>query len=292
MSNKKVLVLGATGFIGGALFRRLQALSYEVYGVSKTVSKPDVYQIDLRNLRLVSNLFKENKFDLIFNCSGRIDQSTGYHKYLELCSDLLVPTLNVVEEISQHAPDTRFVHVGTNAEYGTAPVPHGASSRCEPNSAYGSLKLAATEAILAKARSEGINAVVARPFLVFGPGAPKSNFIELIIKSIQSGQEFPTTYGEQTRDFIAVYHVVNQLIELGLQRDVRGQVFNICSGCEIRIKDMLEAVQNEFPKFKPQFGVIPYRSTDIMRSVGSRAENVVTPKPMEDLLKHVSNSLK
>jgi nucleoside-diphosphate-sugar epimerase len=291
MSNKKVLVLGATGFIGGALFRRLQSLSYKVYGVSKTVSKPDFYQIDLRDLRVVSDFFKENKFDLIFNCSGRIDQSTGYQKYLELCSDLLVPTLNVIEEISQNAPDTRVVHVGTNAEYGTAPVPHGPSTKCEPNSAYGSLKLAATEAILAKVRSEALNAVVARPFLVFGPGAPKTNFVENIIRSIQNGADFPTTHGEQTRDFIEVSKVVDQLINLGLKLDVRGEVVNICSGQETRVRDMLIAVQKEFPRFNPCFGKLSYRRTEIMRSVGLREETAKPISPLEDVLIYISRSL-
>jgi nucleoside-diphosphate-sugar epimerase len=291
MSNKKLLVLGATGFIGGALFRRLQSLSYDVYGISKTVSKSDVYKIDLRDLRVVSHFFKENKFDLIFNCSGRIDQSTGYHKYLELCSDLLIPTLNVVEEISQHAPDTRFVHVGTNAEYGTAPVPHGVSSKCEPNSAYGSLKLAATEAILAKARSEALNAVVARPFLVFGPGAPKTNFVENIIRSIQNGADFPTTHGEQTRDFIEVSKVVDQLINLGLKLDVCGEVVNICSGQETRVRDILVAVQKKFPHFNPCFGMLAYRRTEIMRSVGMRNETSKAISPLEDILMYISKSL-
>lgn len=291
MSSNKILVLGATGFIGGALFRRLQSLSYEVYGVSKTVSRPDVYQIDLRDLRVVSGFFRENKFDLIFNCSGRIDQNTGYQKYLELCSDLLVPTLNVIEEISQNAPHTRFVHVGTNAEYGTAPVPHGPSTKCEPNSAYGSLKLAATEAILAKVRSEALNAVVARPFLVFGPGAPRTNFVENIIRSIQNGADFPTTNGEQTRDFIAVSKVVDQLINLGLKLDVRGEVVNICSGQETRIRDMLIAVQKEFPRFNPCFGKLSYRRTEIMRSVGLQEETAKEISPLEDILMYISMSL-
>jgi nucleoside-diphosphate-sugar epimerase len=291
MPNKKILVIGATGFIGGALFRRLQLMGYEVSGISKTLLRSNIFQIDLRDLNAVSGFFKHNRFDIVFNCSGRIDQSVGHHKYLELCSDLLVPTLNIIEEIHQNAPDTRFVHVGTNAEYGNAPVPHGASTKCEPNSAYGSLKLAATEAILAKVRSEGLNAVVARPFLVFGSGAPKTNFVEIIIRSIQSGVDFPTTHGEQTRDFIEVSHVLDQLINLGLEVDVRGEVVNICSGCEIRIKDMLLAVQKEFPCFNPRFGMLSYRNTEIMRSVGLRIEPATSILPLQDILMYISGSL-
>lgn len=291
MSNKSVLVLGATGFIGGALFRRLQSLGYRVSGVSKTVSNANIFQIDLRDATAVSGFFNKNKFDIIYNCSGRIDQSTGYQKYLELCSDLLVPTLTAIEEVYHHAPETRFVHVGTNAEYGIAPVPHGALTKCEPNSAYGSLKLAATEAVLAKARSEGLNAVVARPFLVFGPGAPKSNFVEMIIRSIQIGAEFPTTHGEQTRDFIEVSHVVNQIINLGLDLNVRGQVVNICSGHEMRIRDILLAVQKEFPRFNPSFGKLPYRPTEIMRSVGSKDVGTIQTESLLEVLGYISKSL-
>jgi nucleoside-diphosphate-sugar epimerase len=291
MPNKKILVLGATGFIGGALFNRLKLMGHEVSGISKTILQPNISQIDLRDLNAVARLFKDKQFDVVFNCSGRIDQSIGYHKYLELCSDLLVPTLNVIEEISQNAPDTRFVHVGTNAEYGTAPVPHAPSTKCEPNSAYGSLKLAATEAILAKVRSEALNAVIARPFLVFGPGAPKSNFVEIVIRSIQNGADFPTTHGEQTRDFIEVSKVVDQLINLGLKLDVRGEVVNICSGHETRIRDILLAVQKKIPCFNPCFGKLSYRRTEIMRSVGLREETVKEISPLEDILTYISMSL-
>lgn len=73
-SDKKILILGATGLIGGALMDRLQSLNADVSGTtSKKKKEADNYlELDVLNLESV-NKFPWERYNIIVDCIGNID---------------------------------------------------------------------------------------------------------------------------------------------------------------------------------------------------------------------------
>jgi nucleoside-diphosphate-sugar epimerase len=273
------LVTGAAGFIGSRVVALLlRRGAPDVVGVGRSfadVTDPAPptglrqFQLDLHDGSAVREFAAAfGPFDTVFHCAGRIDQAVRDGVYAEQFGLHVQCTLNLVEALQATGSVHKFVHVGSNAEYGNAPVPHGPTCWESPNSAYGVSKLSASKLVLAKAASESFPAVVARPFLVYGPGQSSRSFLSVALAAAKAGQRFPTTGGEQTRDFVHVDKVAEDLLLAAEENGAIGRVINICSGVELRLREVLDEVRACYPAFRPDFGAIPYRATELMRSVG------------------------
>jgi nucleoside-diphosphate-sugar epimerase len=214
------------------------------------------------------NAFAHSRtFDFIINLAGKIDHSSGPDIFSRQFEINFQTTLNLVEAFQNRVG--RFIQVGSGMEYGVAPVPHTPDGPVAPASAYGASKLAASQLVLAKARSEKFPGLVARPFSVYGDGQPEKSFLGTALAAARKGQGFPTTLGEQTRDFVPVEKVAAELIGLcALSDESLGQIFNLCTGVELSLRRVLEIIKELFPAFTPGFGAIPYRDTELMRSAG------------------------
>ena len=267
LHQAKVLVTGGQGFIGRHLVERLRADQAEVWVAARTVVPRDrALAVDLTDRPAVRALFGAHAFDVVFHCAGTIDQGVKpglYQRQMQLHFDA---TLHLVEEGSGRMK--RLIHLGSNAEYGSAPCPQDPAGPAQPNSAYGVSKLAATCLVVAKAGSEGLPATVVRPFLVYGAGQAAGGFLAQAIRAARAGGEFPTSPGGQTRDFVPVDAVVEDLIRVSMDRRLEGRVVNSCTGVERSVRSVLELLRELAPTFAPRYGALPYRETELMRSVG------------------------
>jgi len=143
----------------------------------------------------------------------------------------------------------RFVFASSAAVYGdVVPVPVSEEVAGRPDSPYG-LEKAATERYLDWLhRSRGFPSVSARFFNVYGPrqdpSSPYSGVLSLLAASAHAREGFVVDGdGEQTRDFIYVEDVVSGLRVLGEHADATGGVFNVGTGAETSINDVVRTVQ-------------------------------------------------
>ena len=74
--------------------------------------------------------------------------------------------------------------------------------------------------------------------------------------------------GRQTRDLINVHDVVRANLTASEHPDAAGKIFNVCTGVETRLLDLLEVLHDLFPN-APQPEFAPPRAGDIYRSAGS-----------------------
>ena len=99
---------------------------------------------------------------------------------------------------------------------------------------------------------------------MFCPGQNTQRFLPQIIKGCLNDQSFPTSNGEQLRDFCYVEDVVDAIF-LSLETiKSRGEVLNIASGQPVTIRRMIEIVQGLIGKGVPRFGEFPYRPGENM----------------------------
>jgi nucleoside-diphosphate-sugar epimerase len=273
-NESRILITGTQGFIGRHLTRaiaqlepkKLVLVSQSKQRYPEDAPNAEYFQLDLQNKVEVQQFSQNQEFDIIYNLAGKIDQSIGEGKYEEQFSINYLATLYLVEAFQDKVK--LFVHIGTNAEYGNAPVPHDPHLTCEqPNSAYGVSKLAATKMLLAKAQSQNLNVKIFRPFLVFGIGQNPKSFLGQVAHAIHTKTPLETSANQQTRDFISVSRVVAQF----LNREVlmsNATLENCCSGVGLRIRDVLDFVKSQQKGFNYTYHEALVRKTELLESYG------------------------
>ena len=265
--GSRILITGGNGFIARHLIKRLESLRCDVTSLSRTGNQSGKLQLDLTDCKQVKSLIAHERFDYVVHTAGVIDQGVRQGIYREQFSAHVEATINLVENLNLESL-RRFIHIGSNAEYGSVACPQSMDGPTRPNSAYGASKLAASSLVMAKVSSEGLKATVVRPFLVYGPGQSDKSFLASALRAAKGGGDFPTTLGLQTRDFTPVDLVVDDILRAASSPDSVGKIVNSCTGHPIMIRNALEMLASLRPAFRPVFGAVPYRASELMDSYG------------------------
>lgn len=271
LNKMHVLVVGGTGFIGRHLTKALvnggaASVSVISRSAAPSVDGAEFHRLDVGDRGALREFAQFRNYDIVYNLSGKIDQSTAPGIYETQLAANTLTTIHLAEIFNGRTG--RFVQIGSNAEYGDAPCPQAPDGPALPCSAYGVTKLAASQVILAKAKSEGFPGLVARPFLVYGPGQSKNSFLEKAVEAAARMEAFDTTPGEQTRDFTPVQKVADELLQLSCPNNPTACIYNLCTGVPIRLRDVLSMLMKIRHDFTPNLGAVPYRKTELMASCG------------------------
>jgi GDP-4-dehydro-6-deoxy-D-mannose reductase len=198
--------------------------------------------------------------------------------YAELWAANVTPVTHLLHAARESTLKLRLVLFGSAAEYGAAPedtLPIGEDARCDPLGAYGATKLAATGLALAAARDWRTRVSVVRPFNIVGAHMPSAFVAGALIKRIHdalsAGGNQAITIGrtDTTRDFVDVGDLSSAVVRL-LDRDAAGEIYNLCSGRETSIRELLDALISMVGgglSWKEDPALV--RSGDVARSFGS-----------------------
>ena len=269
--GSKVLVVGGCGFIGQALVKRLIALGADVVSLNRQEKKDresmkGVTEViaDLRDPTALKQALESRSFEYVFNASGYIDHSFYTSGGREVIDAHYVGILNLLDEVYR-SPLKSFVHIGSGDEYGNAGGPQKETIREAPISPYSAAKAAITHLVQALANTESFPGVVTRLFLAYGPGQGFGRFIPQIIRGCLEDRPFPTSLGEQLRDFCYIEDVVEGLILAAVKPKAVGHVINIASGRPITIRAVIGKIVNLIGSGQPDFGAYPYRPGENMK---------------------------
>ncbi len=271
LSDSTVLVVGGGGFIGSALSKKLNTLGARIIslvcsGTKKRESLPNVTTIaaDIREHMFLKKALANYSFDYVFNLGGYIDHSPYLQGGRDVVNAHYTGMLNLLDYV--FTPSLKkFVQIGSSDEYGNGLSPQSENLREAPISPYSAAKVGATHLIQALSRTECLPGVVVRLFLVYGPGQDDRRFLPQIIKGCLDGRTFPTSYGEQLRDFCYIEDVVEGLILAAVKPKAVGHVINIASGQPVTIRSVIEKVVELIGNGYPDFGAYPYRSGENMK---------------------------
>lgn len=172
----KVLVTGATGFLGrAAAFRLARALGWEVTGIGRS---PEVgralselgiafRQIDLRQTDLIADVCAGQ--DYVIHCAAL---SSPWGRYRDFHEANVVGTANVIAGCLRHGV-RKLVHISTPSVYfdyaHRLDLTERSPLAAKPANAYAATKRIA-EQLVSEAGSQGLSAVILRPRAIFGPG--------------------------------------------------------------------------------------------------------------------------
>lgn len=157
----------------------------------------------------------------------------------------VVGSFNILE-IARKYNIKNVIMASSSASVGDAIPPIHESIHMKPISPYGASKGFIELYTTAYYHSYGINITALRFSNVYGPHSTlKTSLIAKFIRKIINGDQI-NIYGngKQTRDFIYIQDLINA-IQLAEEKDVGGEIFQICTGIELSVNSITEMICNE-----------------------------------------------
>lgn len=248
---KKVLITGATGFLGKNLVERLQD-EYDVIGVGSQ-------DFDLRSQLDVEAMFASHSPDVVIHAAGSVGgiganrDNPGKFMY-----DNLIMGTNVIEE-ARHQGVDKFIMLGTVCSYPKITrVPFKEKDMWlgypeETNAPYGIAKKTLMKMLETYHEQYGMNVANLVPVNMYGPhdhfNLTSSHVIPALILKIHKAwdnQEPITVWGtgKASREFLYVKDCADAIAK-AIEVDVSPEPINIGTGCEITIADLVETIAKE-----------------------------------------------
>jgi nucleoside-diphosphate-sugar epimerase/glycosyltransferase involved in cell wall biosynthesis len=266
-----ILVLGASGFIGANLLRRLMEDREDVYG---TATRLPAWRLEglPREHVLVTDLLIDSNLDAmleavkprtIFDCiaygaySFETDRELIYRTNFNLISRLLCRL------------DPRnlscYVHAGSSSEYGDNASGPPEDEVPAPNSHYSVSKVAAASLINYLGKKKGLPCANLRLYSAYGPLEDSSRLIPNIVHFGSAGRYPELVDPRVSRDFIYVDDVVHAFVDVGLKLSEAdyGESFNIGTGRKTTIGDIVSVSQKLFDIRQDPVFKMPNREWDL-----------------------------
>ena len=287
----QLLVIGGTGFIGYHLLRLATEKKWSVASLSINPPKPERHVSgvsylygDLLNLGQIEKILWNRNFKYVVNLGGYVNHTLFQEGGRQQVEEHFTAIQNLFTVLSREKLQ-RFIQIGSSDEYGNAPAPQHERLREAPISPYSLGKVATTHFLQMLHHTEAFPAVTLRLFLTYGPGQNSERFLPQIIKGCLNDSNFPTSAGEQLRDFCYVEDVVHAIF-LALDNDsVNGEIFNIASGRPVSIRVIIESIRGLIGKGEPCFGKVQYRQGENMFLYADikKAKDILRWKPSYSL---------
>ncbi len=298
LAGRRVLVLGASGFVGRWAAAAFAAAGADVVASART---PDaaravlaahaldlpVHRCDVEREGDVEALVAAVAPDVVVNVAGYGVRPEERDPARAAAVNALLPERlgrALLGRPADAASDRRpeLVHVGSAAEYGDAGGDLRESGPALPQSVYGRTKLAGTQALARLAEDEGLRCVVVRAFTVYGPGEPPGRLLPTLIAAAAAGRPSDLTEGLQRRDFTYVEDVAEALVRLAAVPAPAPPVVNAASGTLLAVREFVERAADVLgiERAALRFGAIantreemvhgPVNTESIVRLVGWR----------------------
>ena len=297
--NKKLLVVGGTGFLGSHLVSYLSK-NYKVTSLSKkslpNLNKElnvDYSKCDLENSLEAKEFFFQNKFDYIINCGGYVNHNNFLIGGDKVFENHLKIILNILKNTIDNKPD-KLIQIGSSDEYGYEASNPKEDTRENPLSPYSMGKLAATQVCMIFAKEYDYPLNVIRPFLIYGPGQNKNRLIPFIINSCLENKEFNLGNKDITRDFLYITDFIEFVVEIMDKDNVNGEIFNIGSGCGIKLEYLVQKIIEIVNKGKPFFGKYNSRKYEVPKLVANleKVNNLLNWEQKTSLDKGLEETIK
>ncbi len=258
LKNKKILITGASGFLGQYVLSQLFASGCQ----KENLFTPTRREADLRNLEACRKAVR--KIDVVIHLAGFVGGiGLNREKPGELFYDNLIMGIQLIDE-ARRAGVKKFVAIGTVCAYPKfTPTPFKEEDLWngypeETNAPYGLAKKMLLVQAQAYRKQYGFKAIFLLPVNLYGPGdnfAPSSSHVipSLIKKSVEAKLNNEKTMeawgtGGVSREFLYVEDAAKAIV-LATEKYDKEKPVNIGSGNEIKIRDLVLLV-NKITGFK------------------------------------------
>lgn len=292
---KRVLITGATGFVGANLARRLlregcqvhllvrrEHATWRLQGIADQVQ---LHQVELDDRAGLDQLVSLVRPEWVFHLAayGAYSWQADLQRMIQTN---ITGTTNLVEACAR-VGFAAFVNTGSSSEYGAKDHPPAEGEALEPNSHYACTKAAATLLCRYTAQSRNLHLPTLRLYSVYGPYEdPGRLFPALIRKGLQG--ELPSLVGpETTRDYVYVDDVCDvYLLAATRPGQAPGAIYNVGTGVQTCMRQLVELARQTLGiAVEPHWGSMPARiwDTDVWVADNRRIREALGWQPRTSL---------
>lgn len=298
--NKKVLITGINGFVGGNLCKALLSLGAEVFGIIRNNNrntffyyeglyrKVNIFRADLCDKDKLSQIISEEQINCIFHLAAQVEVGVGMsNPYLTFETNVrgTYSLLEACRLFPKHLES--IVIASSDKSYGTYPIekmPYKEDYPLLPKYPYDTSKACAD--LIAQSYSNGISRlpiIITRFCNIYGPG--QLNFSAVVPDGFRSALGYsnfiPRSDGSMTRDFLHVDDVSKLYLIMGEKLaqnpHISGEIFNAGPNEPVSVREILNLIfqtagnNKDFElieklmKNKKTSGEIDYQSMDFKK---------------------------
>lgn len=256
-----ILVTGASGFVGGALVRRLIGEGKEVHILLRSESSRQrlegldglrVHIADLRDADGVAALVSEIRPRIIYHCAV-YGGFSSQRDTAAIFDTNLIGTIHLLQACERVGFD-RFINTGSSSEYGIKNYPMRENDPGEPLGDYGIAKCAATMFCRSEAILKNLPVVTLRLFSPYGPWDDQKRFIPYLIRSLLAGEAPRLSTPRSVRDYIYIDDVLDLYQAVTDSAIIPGDVYNAGSGRQHTIGEVAEIIHRITGGLQPVWG--------------------------------------
>lgn len=259
----KILVTGATGFVGRHVINELLKYDHEIIAtirnknaVTNFNAKIKTAELDLDNIELNKNYFLElGAPHLLIHLAwqGLPNYKETFHVEKNLPSHIVF-LKNMVDNGLQN-----MVVTGTCFEYGMKNGCLSEEMESDPQNAYALAKDKLRKFLEELQNKNHFNLKWIRLFYMYGKGQNPNSLLSQLEAALQNGDTvFNMSGGEQLRDYLPIEKVAEYIVNIALQNNTNG-IINCCSGVPVAVKTLVENyLEEKNKKINLNPGYYPY----------------------------------
>lgn len=262
--SKRVLLTGATGFVGRQVLQALLRRGADVDVITRSVN-PDLEGVS--RVFPTDDLFAEDEA-FFARCLDGTDIVVHAAWYVEPGDYVVSPrnlhcmagTLRFAETIA-NTGKARLVGVGTCFEYDVSLGYLRTSSPLDAKTPYGAAKASTYQALSASLPRFGVSFAWCRLFYLYGEGENARRLFPYIRSRLSAGEPVELSSGTQIRDYLEVSDACERIADVALSDAVGA--FNICSGRPVTVGEIARGIASEYGRPDLlRFGVRPDNPDD------------------------------
>ena len=255
---KKVLLTGATGFIGSQVTKELLKRGYEVHALVYPTLAPKQenfiqHEINLLDVQAVERFMSENDFENLIHLAWYVGPKCHVS---DLNMDWVIATLNLLKSFKENGGKT-FLGAGTCSEY---EYKYGYlledETPTDPKTLYGNGKNAVFNIAKVFCKQNNISFKWPRIFNLYGPNENPQRLMPSVINSCLKGEDVRVSDCLKFQDYLHVEDTARGIVDV-FESNLEGAV-NICSGQPVQLRTIVNKIA-ELTDFKGKilWGAIP-----------------------------------
>jgi len=272
-----VVIAGATGFLGSHITRKYVTQGYRVIALKRNTS-------DLSRCRdfedrtiwiCIDNAdwgetVKSYQPKVIINAAW-----DGVNSHNRDNWDVQISNLYFTQKLLNFAVNcsvSKYIGLGSQAEYGFFSETVTEEHPCRPVSAYGTVKCTCSNMTRIICEENNINWYWLRLFSIYGEGESEQWLIPSLIKRMLTDKSMDFTACEQKYDYLYAGDMADAIVKLSEKQPPNG-CYNLCSSTPRILRKVVTSLRNMInPAFILNFGALPYRPNQTMTMVGNNSK--------------------